>query len=562
MSGVATPGFWGMDTARVQEAAEAWGRAAEVVAALRDRLARRLTGTAWHGADAEALRGRWWKQEAPVLDALGHELADLAAGLREHAAQQDETSAVPAAASAPVLGGAMAAPAGARAAGPSPTAPSPARPQSTAPPPTLPTPAAALPQASPGYLHRDALWLPDGVEAPLELAGSHLAGHVAERLDRGLATQVGLLSAGGELLGLWTADLGQLEGDASHLGDLVEAWASGQRVPTVAELGAAGLVTTGSAAVVGMEALTGRDSPLLDDRPGGRLTDVRITSGGTAPQDLVDLVLGNDALRVPNPEGDALAAGNIGVQTLRPADGGEPVFLVQVPPTEGARIWEAPGAWGQQGASRDWASNLRMVAGQDTAAMDDVRAAMQVAGVPAGSRVMLVGHSQGGIVAARLAADPTFNAPDGASGGYEVTHVLSYGSPVQTVIPARADTATLNVSHAPGLAGLGIAGDPVPLLDLQGIGVDGSLPVGSRHAEVVLPGYPSDVAGWLPANHDATGAGDDPVGGYAGSIARAARTDPDLVTLQAELEGTYLGPGVLVEESAVVTVGRGAVGSG
>lgn len=557
MSGVATPGFWGMDTARVREAAEAWARAAEVVAVLRDRLARRLAGTAWHGADAEALRGRWWEREAPALAALGRDLADLASRLREHAARQDEASAVPAVASAPTLGGASAAPADAPAAGRSPTGP-----RSTSPPPTAPLPAAALPQASPGYLHRDALWLPDGVEAPLEVAGSHVVGQVAGHLDRGWATQLGLLRAGGELLGLRTADLGQLEADAAHLGDLLEAWATGRRVPSVAELGAAGLVTTGSAAVVGMEALTGRDSPLLDDRPGGRVTDVRITAGGAAPRDLVDLVLGNDALRVPNPEGDALAAGTIGVQTLRPADGGEPVYLVQVPPTEGARIWEAPGAWGEQGASRDWASNLRMIAGQDTAAMDDVRAAMQVAGVPAGSRVMLVGHSQGGIVAAQLAADPAFNAPGGTAGGYEVTHVLSYGSPVQTVVPTRADTATLNVSHAPELTGLGIAGDPVPLLDLQGIGADGALPVDPRHTEVVLPGYPSEVDAWLPANHDATGVGDDPAGGYAGSIARAARTDPHLAALQAELAGTYLGPGVRVEESAVVTVGRGPVSSG
>src|SRR5699024_12402232 len=107
--------------------------------------------------------------------------------------------------------------------------------------------------------------------------------------------------------------------------------------------------------------------------------------------------------------------GQIGIQEVRSTQGGEPSYIVQVPPTE-ADLSDVPGAYGGQGNSRDWASNLRLVAGQHPAAMDDVRAAMEEAGIPPGADVMSVGHPQGGSGAATPSADPALNSRSGAPG--------------------------------------------------------------------------------------------------------------------------------------------------
>src|SRR5690625_6935367 len=88
---------------------------------------------------------------------------------------------------------------------------------------------------------------------------------------------------------------------------------------------------------------------------------------------------------------------------------------------------------------------------------------------------MFVGHSQGGLTAAQLAADPSFNNTSGTPGSYNVTHSFSIGSPIETVIPAQGSTRVVNVAHnpvwdatahvpglpSPGRAPVHIA-DPVP----------------------------------------------------------------------------------------------------
>jgi predicted esterase len=56
-----------------------------------------------------------------------------------------------------------------------------------------------------------------------------------------------------------------------------------------------------------------------------------------------------------------------------------------------------------------------------------VRRALDEAGVPEGAEVVLVGHSQGGIVAMDLASDPTFNGVR-----VRVSHVIAAGSPVSS----------------------------------------------------------------------------------------------------------------------------------
>ena len=76
--------------------------------------------------------------------------------------------------------------------------------------------------------------------------------------------------------------------------------------------------------------------------------------------------------------------------------------------------------------------------------------AMAAAGIPPGAPVMLVGHSQGGMAAAHLAADPDFQ------GGYDVQHVVTAGSPTAQVPHVPSNTQLLSLENS---------GDLVPLTD-------------------------------------------------------------------------------------------------
>ncbi len=99
---------------------------------------------------------------------------------------------------------------------------------------------------------------------------------------------------------------------------------------------------------------------------------------------------------------------------------------------------------------QDMLSNLQEIGG---AASDQRRAvigAMELAGIRPGEPVELVGHSQGGIVAANLAADPEFVSRFG------VVSVLTAGSPVALAAPAKPQVQSLHLENT---------SDPVPALD-------------------------------------------------------------------------------------------------
>lgn len=106
-------------------------------------------------------------------------------------------------------------------------------------------------------------------------------------------------------------------------------------------------------------------------------------------------------------------------------------------PTDGTEPW-------------DNRSNLYGVAGSALPglAADSTKAtleAMELAGVPKGARVLHVGYSQGGIVAAAIAA----------SGAYE-SSLVTFGSPVDT-IPVDGDVPRAHFEHTedfiPALSG-------------------------------------------------------------------------------------------------------------
>ena len=163
--------------------------------------------------------------------------------------------------------------------------------------------------------------------------------------------------------------------------------------------------------------------------------------------------------------------------------GNGPAYIVTIPGTS---------EWNVRSGSNpmDTVGNLSSASGNLSTASGAVEMAMLQAGIPADAPVMLVGHSQGGMTAANLAADPEFR------GHFNVTNVMTYGSPIDsTRIPA--DVNTLALQHP---------FDVVPRLDLGNAKPGGPGLVGwdsSNGATVVtLPSPPGSGMGDVVGNHD------------------------------------------------------------
>lgn len=95
-------------------------------------------------------------------------------------------------------------------------------------------------------------------------------------------------------------------------------------------------------------------------------------------------------------------------------------------------------------------ANPMLLAGEQTDVQRAVKAAMEQAGVAAGAKVVLTGHSQGGLAAMNLARDEAFRHR------YHLTNVLTCGSPVGG-LPVDSQVRTLHLEnlsdHIPGLDG-------------------------------------------------------------------------------------------------------------
>lgn len=533
--------FWGMDTGQVRGHGERVGTAAEELVALRERLSAVVEGTAWLGPDAETFRGRWSDLATTRIAAVCEELTGLSGELTLEADQQDEASGPGRSAAGPGRGG-----------------------------------AGADGSDHPG---RHDPWIPDWLRTPMEGAGSDLAGLLSDGIGWGFGTAMDGITWTADGLGLDTDGLDQFRGDAGHFGGLLEDWATGERVPTIAELGASALLAGGSALIAPVELFT--DTGFLDPRTDVTVHGVNEVQNPSTSQDLADLISANDEARremfgrAGREEFGGVESGQIRIQTVRTAGGGEG-YIVHAPPTGGEGILN-PDAWGAQGNSSGWDSDLRSMAGQESAAMADIRAAMSTPGpdgqplVPPGADVMFVGHSQGGLTATQLAADPSFNNASGAPGSYNVTHSFSVGSPVETVVPAQGSTQVVNVAHNPVWVDSSrmpdvpaypthIA-DPVPRLDIDGYRVDGTRVSAPNVREAWLDA-PLQTYGEKAQHHNAhdsvlhTSQGVDPTGGYFGSVGQHTDSDPVLSGLQRDLEGQYVGEGVTVVSDQVVEVGR------
>ena len=113
-------------------------------------------------------------------------------------------------------------------------------------------------------------------------------------------------------------------------------------------------------------------------------------------------------------------------------------------------------AIGQSGP-QDMTTNLQGVAAMASDQLDAITEAMDAAGISPEEAVEFAGHSQGGIMAAQLAADPAVRAR------YNVVSVVTAGSPTATVAPS--DVPVLSYENSgdivPGLDGNATRGDNV-----------------------------------------------------------------------------------------------------
>lgn len=133
-----------------------------------------------------------------------------------------------------------------------------------------------------------------------------------------------------------------------------------------------------------------------------------------APRGLTDVVRGlGQRDHDPRP-------GAIDVRILTGPDGRRSAIV----DITGTRRWTP----GQPSNVADLYTNERAVLGKSTAYEQGVLAALRQAGVRATDEVMLVGHSQGGLIAVNTARDAV------TSGEFNVTHVITAGAPVGLVV--------------------------------------------------------------------------------------------------------------------------------
>lgn len=185
----------------------------------------------------------------------------------------------------------------------------------------------------------------------------------------------------------------------------LESWLPGPDVPVISLTQGAGML----AALFP----NGRGSATLDNGPGS--PDARGVKGL-----LEQLQVAN--LEAQHRVNDLVPAQDPVIQVHKlvhqNADGSETVsWIVDIP---GTSAWDGPG---NHSNPTDTSGNLNSMAGNNTAYQQAILDAMKQAGVEGGQAIMLVGHSQGGMVAVQASSELV-------SRGYDVTNVLTAGSPI------------------------------------------------------------------------------------------------------------------------------------
>jgi pimeloyl-ACP methyl ester carboxylesterase len=143
-----------------------------------------------------------------------------------------------------------------------------------------------------------------------------------------------------------------------------------------------------------------------------------------------------DLLRGLSCRDDSTTGGGIDLRFVthtRPDGASTRSVIVDVP---GTKDWNLLDRHNRNVA--DMTTNLRAVGNEQTTYESGVVAALLASGVGADEPILLVGHSQGGLVAARLAADLA------ASDRFRITHLLTAGAPIGLVdIPSHIQVLSL-----------------------------------------------------------------------------------------------------------------------
>lgn len=177
-----------------------------------------------------------------------------------------------------------------------------------------------------------------------------------------------------------------------------------------------------------------------DGRPrADRASDIDLDL--SRPRNLRELMANLERVATLSPDPDSPNNGAMAIQRVEGSDG-KPAYVVYVPGTD---RFNAP--WDGSDDVRGMKANLQALGGGETTHARAVVEALKGAGVGPSDRVLLAGHSQGGLVAGYLAGHP---------GGFNVTDVVTAAAPMAHLGPFPHDVRVLSLENERDL---------VPLLD-------------------------------------------------------------------------------------------------
>jgi pimeloyl-ACP methyl ester carboxylesterase len=267
--------------------------------------------------------------------------------------------------------------------------------------------------------------------------------------------------------------------------------------------------------------LTARSTPaaavlLARDFPDGHaavadLGDDRASEALRPPRSLRDLLSRVDQLASGQP-------GEIDVRMLtRPAQPGGPRQVVVDLP--GTRSWSLAS---HNADVTSIATNLRSLAGERTAYEEGVGIAMHRAGIRPDDDVVLVGHSEGGMVAVNAATRFATTRE------FHVSRVIAAGAPISALVD--------RVPESVNVLALENAGDVVPHLDGQPNPDRANVTTATVHRDYGDIAHNHDLTdSYLPGADDVAASSDPSVAAYLDGLApflsaTAARTRRFLIT--------------------------------
>ena len=211
----------------------------------------------------------------------------------------------------------------------------------------------------------------------------------------------------------------------------------------------------------------------------------------------------------------------VDVRVVTHADGTR-AYIVDIP---GTQDWSPPSSTVNP-RTNDLGTNVHVLGGDSTTRQLAIAEALRRAGASSTDPVMLVGHSQGGMVAAQAAHDAGTPAFD-----FNVQHVVTAGSPIARAdVPPSVQVLALENEH-----------DIVPHLDGRANDDD---------PNVTTVGF-STQNGSIATNHGIGTAYQD------AAAAVDASTDPSIAAYRASASPFFVGPGeTATVEAHVYSISR------